>query len=235
MATTVSSAPGGCAPRLDTHCQGCRDRGSDLVSVTVDEIEAVTDEEMAGFSYVEHKENVALVLKISDFFGIPRETALRGMYESQPDPGAMSECRVSFFGREIIFVNGFAANDPESSERIWRMALFRHHNVEKKIMVLNTRFDRPDRSKQLGQSLNQWELADRYVLMGTGIYVLFRYAVESGIETDRFIYAEGMPVYQIFEEIVGLSGKSAMVMGIGNIGGPGLELVHYFHNRSAMK
>ena len=42
-----------------------------------------------------------------------------------------------------------------------------------------------------------------------------------------------MSVDRIFEEIIGLSGRSAMVMGIGNIGGQGMELVHYFHNRSA--
>lgn len=213
--------------------EACRDRGCELITVDTGEPGAVSDEEMSGFSYVEHKENVALVLKVCHHFGVPREKALKGMYEAQPDPGAMSEYKIKFFGRKIMFVNGFAANDPESSERIWRMTLDKHRNVEKKIMVLNTRLDRPDRSKQLGQSLQQWPPADRYVLMGTGIYVLFRYAVENGIDAARFVYTEGMPVDRIFEEIIGLSGRSTLVMGLGNIGGPGLELVHYFHNRSA--
>ena len=59
-------------------------------------------------------------------------------------------------------------------------------------------------------------------------------AVEKGVDPSKFVYAEGMSVSRVFEEIVGLAGKSAMVMGIGNIGGPGLELVHYFRNRTLL-
>jgi hypothetical protein len=43
-----------------------------------------------------------------------------------------------------------------------------------------------------------------------------------------------MTVDRIFEEIVGLSNEKAMVMGIGNIGGPGLELVNHFRNRAVL-
>jgi hypothetical protein len=70
--------------------------------------------------------------------------------------------------------------------------------------------------------------------MGSGVYVLLRTAVASGVDSAKFVYAEGMSVDRIFEEILGLSGKSAVVMGIGNIGGPGLELVNYFRNRTML-
>ena len=54
--------------------------------------------------------------------------------------------------------------------------------------------------------------------MGSGVYVLFRSAVAKGVDSSKFVYAEGLGVDRIFEEIVGLSGKSALAMGIGNIG-----------------
>ncbi len=40
-----------------------------------------------------------------------------------------------------------------------------------------------------------------------------------------------------FLAVVGTSGsgKSSLVMGMGNIGGPGLDLVQYFRNRSMLK
>ena len=212
----------------------CEDRKSILYSLAPGEIGTVTDEDMSGFSYVEHKDNVALVLKVCNHLGIARGVALQGMWNAHPDPGAMSEYRVDFFGREILFVNGFAANDPESSEQIWLMALKRHHQLDRKIMVINARADRPDRSKQLGETLGSWPVADRYLLMGSGGYVLFKKAVERGVDPSKFVYAEGMTVSRIFEQIVGLAGKSALVMGIGNIGGPGLELVHYFRNRTVL-
>ena len=219
---------------LEEFQEACLDRKSTLHCLGSEEEAAITDQDMSGFTYVEHKENVALVLKVCSHLGIAREVALQGMWNAHPDPGAMSEYRVDFFGREILFINGFAANDPESSEQIWRMALNRHHHLDRKIMVINAREDRPDRSRQLGEALGSWTAADRYLLMGSGGYVLFKKAVATGVDPSKFVYAEGMAVSRIFEEIVGLAGKSAMVMGIGNIGGPGLELVHYFRNRTLL-
>ncbi|MGD8229231.1 MAG: poly-gamma-glutamate synthase PgsB, partial [Desulfobacteraceae bacterium] len=120
----------------------CEDRKSELHVVEAVDVEALTDEDMSGFTYVEHKENVALVLKVCASLGIARDVALRGMCKAQRDPGAMSEYEIDFFGRRILFVNGFAANDPESSERIWRMALDAHQDFDRKIMVLSARADR---------------------------------------------------------------------------------------------
>ena len=212
----------------------CEDRKSTLYNLSTAEIEAVTDEDLSGFTYTEHRENVALVLRVCQDLDISRETALRGMWKAHPDPGVMSEYQVNFFGRKILFINGFAANDPESSEQIWRMALDKYKHLHRKIMVINARDDRPDRSKQIGEALINWPPADRYLLIGTGGYVLFKKAVASGVDSSRFVYAERMTVARVFEEIVGLAGKSAMVMGIGNIGGPGLELVHHFRNRTEL-
>lgn len=219
---------------LDEFLRACQDRKSELYVVGPDEIEAITDEKMSGFSYIEHKENVALALKVCKSLGVPREVALQGMWKAQPDFGAMGEFEIEFFGRNIIFINGFAANDPESSERVWRMAFEKYNQFKRKIMVLNARDDRPDRSKQIGGALGNWPRADRYILIGSGVYVLFRKAVASGIEASKFVYAEGMRVDRVFEEIMAASGKSAMITGIGNIGGPGIELVNYFRNRTKL-
>ena len=71
--------------------------------------------------------------------GIDRATALRGMWKAKPDPGAMTDHQIDFFGRRLHFVNGFAANDPESTERIWNMAIERYAGVEKRIAVFNCR------------------------------------------------------------------------------------------------
>jgi gamma-polyglutamate synthase len=219
---------------LNEFAAACKDRKSELRVVEVSEIESISDDDISGFPYVEHKENVALALKVSEALGVPRQVALRGMWNAQPDFGAMSESEIEFFGRKVMFINGFAANDPESSERVWRMSFEKYGHMKRKIMILNSRADRPDRSKQLGEAMGLWPKADKYILIGSGVYVLFRKAVASGIEASRFVYAEGMKVDRIFEEIMAASGKSAMVTGIGNIGGPGIELVNYFRNRTTL-
>lgn len=210
----------------------CRDRNCELITLKHADIEEVSDEDMDKFTYVEHKENVALALMVCQSLGISKGIALQGMWKATPDFGAMVEYKLLFFGRELIFVNGFAANDPESSERIWRMALKRHKNCERKVMVINTRADRLDRSRQLGEAVPYWPPAYKFVIIGEWTYQLIRTAVDKGMHPSLFINAEGMNTGWVFEKIIQLSGRSAMIMGIGNIAGPGMELVTYFLNRA---
>jgi poly-gamma-glutamate synthase PgsB/CapB len=188
--------------------------------------------DLAGFSYIEHAENVALALKVCADMGIERKVALPGMWNANRDPGMMTVAELDFFGRRIVFVNGFAANDPESTERIWNMALERYPDVKKRIAIFNCRVDRPDRSKQLAEVLVNWQPADYYLLIGSGTYIFSKYAVACGVDPKKLVMAEGQPVAEIFERVIDLAGRSALVMGMANIGGPGLELVRYFRNRS---
>ncbi|TFH41722.1 MAG: poly-gamma-glutamate synthase PgsB [Chrysiogenales bacterium] len=210
----------------------CSSRGTELSVVSEKEIESLSGEEMSRFPYVEHRENVALALKVCASLGVGRETALRGMVKSEPDPGSMSDFSLDFFGRRIYFINGFAGNDPESTETIWRMALERHRDVESKIMIINSRIDRPDRSRQLGEAMASWPKADRYILIGSGSYFVERYAARAGVQTRFFTNAEDLGTEIVFEEILKYCGRRTMVIGVGNIAGPGLELVTYFKNRS---
>lgn len=212
-----------------------KDRGTELIHVGDDEIATVTPDDLAGFSYVEHGENVAVALHVCEDLGVERSTALRGMWKAAPDPGAMTTHEIDFFGRIIHFANGFAANDPESTERIWHMMLDRYPQADKRIVVFNCRLDRPDRSIQLGGACPAWAEADHYVLIGTGTHIFARAARKKGLDMRKVVFAENKRADDIFELIVGLVGRSSLVMGMGNIGGPGLELVRYFKNRSKLE
>jgi len=215
--------------------EACRDRGSALVALSEEAVEAVTEGDMRGFTYTEHRENVALALMVCEGLGVERATALSGMWSARPDPGAMTTEELDFFGRRIVFVNGFAANDPESTERIWRMALDAFQGAERRIAVFNCRADRADRSRQLGEACVEWPLADTYVLMGTGTYIFARAATQRGLDVTRLVLVENQPALDVFETIVEHVGRSALVMGMGNTHGGGLELARLFRNRSIVK
>jgi len=75
--------------------------------------EGVGPEELRGFCFPVHPENVALALALTDRLGIPRETALSGMRKARPDPGLLG----GFYWEGRAFVNAFAANDPDSFSR----------------------------------------------------------------------------------------------------------------------
>lgn len=220
---------------LDVFQQVASDRRTQLIAVTAAEVAGITADELAGFSYVEHAENVALALRVCADIGIDRTTALRGMHKAKPDPGAMTDHEVRYFGRQMHFVNGFAANDPESTQRIWTMAIERFPHVERRIAVFNCRADRPDRSQQLGRACVAWPPADCYLLIGSGTYLFARAADAAGMEMQKVVFAENRRVEEIFEAILEQTGRSALVMGMGNIGGPGLEVIRYFQNRSTLE
>lgn len=215
--------------------QAARDRGTRLIAVGPDEVAAITDEEMARFSYVEHKENVALALQVCLDLGVARETALRGMWKAAPDPGALTLSTIRFFGRRIYFVNAFAANDPESTGRLWDFALEQYPDVEKRIVIFNCRADRPVRSQQLGEACAAWSAADHYLLMGTGTYFFIKAAISRGVAADKLIFAENKSDSDLFELIVELAGRAAVVVGMGNTKDQGLSLTRFFRHRSILK
>jgi poly-gamma-glutamate synthase PgsB/CapB len=220
--------------RLPLFEAACADRGSKLVALGPEEADAISDEEMQRFSYVEHKENVALALAVARSLDIPRDVALEGMLRAQPDVGALREYELEFFGRNVVFANGFAANDPISTEHIWNLTLARHPQARTRIMVLNCRLDRPDRSQQLGEALPRWAPAHHYLLMGTGIHALARTAVAAGLRPALLTPLEGESPPAVFEAIMGACSSSSLVMGAGNIAGSGLELLKLFQNRARL-
>ncbi len=214
--------------------QACRDRGTRLVRIGEAEAAAISDAELARFHYIEHRENVAIALAVCGELGIPRAVALEGMVGAQPDVGALRECELDFFGRRVVFVNGFAANDPVATERVWNLAIARHGDCETRLMVLNCRLDRSDRSRQLGEALPRWAPADHYFLVGSGTFALARTAVRAGLSGLLLTPLEGRSPESVFEDLMGAAGRSALVVGAGNIAGIGLELVRYFENRSRL-
>lgn len=211
------------------------DRKTRLLAVTPKDVAAVTDEEMEGFPYVEHKENVALALRVCGELGIDRQTALTGMRKAPPDPGAMTVFHIRFFGRQIYFVNAFAANDPESTEQLWNMALNRYAGAEKRIAIFNCRTDRPVRSQQLGQACVRWQPADYYLLIGSGTYFFLKSAISEGMPLRKVLVLEHDSDSDIFEIIVERAGRSALVVGMGNAKGQGLSLARFFQNRGILR
>jgi poly-gamma-glutamate synthase PgsB/CapB len=213
------------AVHLDLIEAAAADRKTRCVSIARDDIAAISKEDLSGFRYIEHAENVALVLRILRDLGVDRPTAL----------GALTAHTIDFFGRTIVFVNGFAANDPVSTRMIWERSVAQYTSAGQHIAVFNLRGDRPERTIQLAKESDFWHSAHKVVLIGSGAYVFARLASKAGFDSGRFVFAEFDRVDDIFETIIGECAGSALVVGMGNIGGLGLPLVKYFQNRATLK
>jgi poly-gamma-glutamate synthase PgsB/CapB len=157
------------------------------------------------------------------------------MWAATPDAGVMTVYQVYENQQHIAFVNGFAANDPESTGKIWEMILQRNTRMQRRIAIVNCRADRIDRSEQLAESCLDWTHADHYLVVGTATDVFAKRAVEMGLDPKRITQAERATVHQLANRISRLAGDSAVVMGMGNISGPGLELVNYYRKRNGIE
>ncbi|RUO49347.1 poly-gamma-glutamate synthase PgsB [Pseudidiomarina donghaiensis] len=221
---------------LEVFKDSCQDRRSELHGVTEDEVAAISDETLAQFKYAEHAENVALALKVCAHLGVDRAAALQGMIALEPEAGAMQVLHVRYFERELVFVNAFAANDPESTGRIWENMLAKHGEIDGKkrrsLMLINCRADRPHRSQQMAEAVVEWTAADKVVLMGSGTFIFVREAMKFALDPDKLLVMEGAHMTEITEVLLEQSFGNALIVGMCNIHGGGEEVARFFQNRA---
>ena len=198
------------------------------------EASSVTDEEMNGFNYMEHKENVALALLVCEFLGISREISLKGMYKAIPDAGVLKLSRVEAYGKYINFYNAFAANDPQSTFLVWEQVNKGNGLEGFKIILLNTRQDRLDRARQLtgmiGTKIN--DDFNYLILIGQSTDVVEELAVNRGIKRNKILNLGWTEPEIVFEAVLTCTEKESTVVAIGNMGGMGGNIAEYFENRS---
>ena len=209
------------------------DRDSSLVAVGDDHVADVTWDELNGFHHIEHPDNVALALSVCRDLGVERRTALAGMWAAQPDAGVLQMYKVQEHGKQMTFVNGFAANDPESTGHNWNLVVDRFQQCDERVALFNCRADRADRSVQLADACLKWKPADRYVLVGTATEVFKKRALANGMNPNRLIAAERTAPQKVIERLDAQGRAATLVMGMGNIAGPGMEIINYFRQRGA--
>ncbi|SDB20085.1 poly-gamma-glutamate synthase PgsB/CapB [Pseudidiomarina indica] len=220
---------------IDVFQEACQDRRSQLQGVTEEEVAAIPDSVLAQFNYAEHAENVALALKVCEFIGVDRARALQGMIALEPETGAMQVMHVRYFERDLIFVNAFAANDPESTGRIWETMVAKHGAGRRTMMLINCRADRPHRSAQMAEAVVQWTAPDKVVVIGSGSFIFVREVTKQGFDPDKIMVLEGAQMTEITEVLLEQSLGKALIVGMGNIHGGGEDVARFFQNRAMNK
>lgn len=217
---------------LDVFEYSTQDRNSVLHGVSEDEVGAISDATLNQFKYSEHAENVALALKLCEHLGVDREKALQGMIDLEPEAGAMRILHLEYFRRDMIFVNAFAANDPESTGSIWERIISRHGEGRRRIALINCRADRPHRSQQMAEATVNWTAADKYLVMGSGTIMFARMAVKAGLDANKIVVMEQGAMVDVIETVFEECGHRALVVGMCNIHGGGEDIARFFQNRA---
>ncbi|WP_019849549.1 poly-gamma-glutamate synthase PgsB [Desulfitobacterium sp. PCE1] len=189
----------------------------------------ITDEKeipagyLEKFGYIVFPENIALALAVAKALNIDRDTALRGMLNANPDPGALM---IHPLDKQdgSYFVNGFAANDPNSTRLIWDHITAMGYATASPMVIVNCRPDRVDRTLQFaGEVLPQMDI-EILVAMGETVGPISEGVHTGKIEPRKYINAEGLSPHEVYHMIKDdFAGR--MVFGVGNIHGGGEELV----------
>ena len=196
--------------------------------------QSVSIEEMKGFRYIEHRENVSLALAVCGHLGLDRETALNGMYEAIPDAGALMAYRVEAFQKHLIFYNAFAANDPDSTLLVWQKIRNEIGFEGLRIVLLNTRQDRLYRADQLAEMVAKKILSeiDYLILIGQSTDVVENTAINYGVPKKKILNLGYTTPDRVFEEVLSVTEKTSTIIAIGNMGGMGAETSEFFEHRS---
>ena len=162
---------------------------------------------------------------------IPIRIRVNGMRDG-PEPGGTTVYQVRHSTQSLLFVNSFAANDPDAAGRIWETIVQSYGQNRWRVAIINCRHDRADRSLQLAEACVQWTPADHYIVSGTGTELFHRSAARLGIGGGQMTTLEKTSRDRVLKVIDRVAGPSALAMGMGNVAGSRLELVEHFHRQN---
>lgn len=204
----------------DYYTQEARKRNSRIFIADENEI---PEGYMEKFRYVIFPENIAIALAVAKALDINKATALRGILNANPDPGALMIYPLDNKS-PTYFVNGFAANDPNSTRMIWEHIKAIGYPTENPMVIVNCRPDRVERSVQLAEEVLPNMDIDILVAMGEAVKPITEGVNAKKISPHKYINAEGLTPHEVYKTIKDYF-IDRIIFGVGNIHGGAEELV----------
>jgi poly-gamma-glutamate synthase PgsB/CapB len=174
---------------------------------------------------LEIEENRRTALALTDHLGIDRATAIRGMTKARPDLGATKAWSLELGSPPRLWqtVSLFAANDPDSSRKALSQVMKSGMpSATPMVGLLNLRRDRGDRTLQWVEAIEKERFPELERLFVIGDHASI---VAKKLDAQAL---RGRSPQRIMAEISRDVAASATLVGMGNMGGIGRELVSYW-------
>jgi len=196
----------------------------------------VTEQNLTGFNYLSFRENISIGLAVAEILGIPRATAMRGMWNARPDVGVVNIQRTNWKSKEIVWIPLFAVNDRESTIISVNALQPYYDQNATRIGILNNRYDRADRAMRFASIAANDLNFDYWVTFGAYESQVTDYMRKLGVPHGRIInmgFSINPTLDQIFDRIADLiKGEQGVLIGLVNIHTPQAELLlEYFRQR----
>jgi poly-gamma-glutamate synthase PgsB/CapB len=188
-------------------------------------------------SFGEFEPNVRLALAVLASLGVGRETAERGVAAASPDFGSLRAWRGRFGNppRPAVCVSAFAANDPESSAAaLLKIGREFPPASRRWVGLLSLREDRGDRTLQWVRAAHESFFRDfaRVVLLGPPARAALRKIRKSPLPGGTvFSVYDGSSHEVLMNRVVSAVPGEPVVIGLGNIVGPGERLVRFWDEK----
>jgi gamma-polyglutamate synthase len=166
-----------------------------------------------------HAANRALALRVCARHGVPPAVAGAAIDTAGPDPGAFFARDVDFADKRFRFLNAFACNDVSSLEMHWR----RTDGPGVPVVLLNTRYDRPLRTRAFVRFLAHQSPRPRLFVVGPRLSM--RIARQAGWGPGEIEWMEGDDPAIALTRIAAAVSPGGLVWGVGNYRGIGEGLV----------
>jgi poly-gamma-glutamate synthase PgsB/CapB len=213
--------------------ENARARGSQMVYA---DPEWVTEDDLTGFDYLSFRENISIGFAVAQILGIPRATAIRGMWNARPDIGVVNIQRTNWKDKEILWIPLFAVNDRESTIISVNALQPYYDQKATRIGILNNRYDRADRAMRFAEIAANDLKFDYWITFGAYEAQVTEHMLKLGVPRQRIInlgFSVNPSLDQIFDRIADLiQGEQGVLIGLVNIHTPQAELLlEYFHRR----
>ena len=195
-------------------------RNTETIVVDKDKVE---ESLLREFDYIVFPDNVAIAMGVAEAVGANTDTALKGMLNAPPDSGAVHIHYYHKNNTKNIFVNAFAANEPQSTKAILQKVIDYKYPYEKKVIILNCRGDRLDRTKLFAENFITDVDYDTLICVGKSTQLVTE--VIKSQPDKKYLNFEGKPFEEV-EKAIYEESENALVFCVGNIHGNGKKVVN---------
>ncbi|MGL4009747.1 poly-gamma-glutamate synthase PgsB [Staphylococcus nepalensis] len=186
--------------------------------------EDVPETYLRKFDYLVFPDNVAIAMGVAEALGINRETALKGMLNAPPDVGAVEIKYFNANNSTNVYVNAFAANEPQSTKAILAKVESYNYPYQKKVIILNCRSDRVDRTRQFVENFITEIEFDTLICTGKSTQMVSE--VMKNQSHKKYLNFEGQDI-KVVERALYKEAQNALIFCVGNIHGPGKQIAQY--------
>lgn len=195
----------------------CRERNNKLITALKTDFTKELSEELP---YTEFEENISCAVEVGKLLNIDEETIKKGILKVRPDVGAT----VVVKNNDNIFINGFAANDYQSTIDLWKRVNERVDLSGYSLSILlNNREDRFFRVEEMVKAVSELE-ADEILLIGSYKKISSKLLKSKNVENIRFINTWNRDFIKDIDE----KSKNKVFFGLGNIKDSGIKIIDYF-------